>query len=544
MTGQGPFKTMANSRINRRRFLGGAAAMMAGGLLAGNVSGLTASGHNLRPVRNPCSVPMVRGERPEPKGRIVWLSAEAFAGSWDPTRHMVLANFHAEWNAFDRLFELDPVTGEFLPRLGLIYRIIPEGLQFTLRPDVRFHNGERFTAADVKYTLERYSSPDNTTGDYFPGPVEVEVVDDYSCRAITDTPLPVLNLLPIVHIHSHRDDADTLLKKHNGTGPFKFMKYEGETITYEANMDYWMGPPRLKEFIMAYAGDPSTRLAALQAGEVDVIDRVPADHIVTIEGDPNLKLVTSESTETTYLNFKVARNEFTANKLVRQAFAHCVDSKGVVEDIMSGYASIPSSLFANTIWPFGMSSDGSLLDYDLEAARKKLEEAGYPNGEGLPEFEVVGVAGFYPNMKEYMEYIAVQCKQVGLNMRLEIKETASWLDSYFAGMLDCDAIFIGWMNMSPEPDEFLLPFFRSGSPITFIDDPEIDELLRREGTATELESRAKIMREAVVPKIADLCIDIPIVRTTNMDATIAKVKNYALLPNSCFHLWDTYLEEE
>jgi len=268
----------------------------------------------------------------------VWLSAEAFAGSWDPTRHMVLANLHAEWNAFDRLFELDLVTGEFLPRLGLMYRIVSDGLEFTLRPDVRFHNGERFTAADVKYTLERYSSPDNTTGDYFPGPVEVEVIDDYSCRAITDTPLPVVNLLPIVHIHSHRDDADALLERHNGTGPFKFMKYEGETITYEANMDYWMGPPRLKEFIMAYAGDPGTRLAALQTGEADVIDRVPADHVATIEADPNLKLVTSQSTELTYLNFKVARNEFTANKLIRQAFAHCIDSKGIVEGIIGPLA--------------------------------------------------------------------------------------------------------------------------------------------------------------------------------------------------------------
>ena len=129
-------------------------------------------------------------------------------------------------------------------------------------------------------------------------------------------------------------------------------------------------------------------------------------------------------------------------------------------------------------------------------------------------------------------------------MKIEIKETAAWLDSYFAGVLDADAIFIGWMNMSPEPDELFLPFFRSGSPITFIDDPEIDALLDKEAKTTELEERAKLIREEVVPAIAELCVDIPIVETVNMHGKIAGVQNYNILGNSCFDLWDTYIEEE
>ena len=537
---------MKGNRISRRRFLGRAAALTAGGVLAGRMSGLASAGQIARPVLNPYALPRVIGAREAPQGKMVWLSAEAFAGSWDPTQHMVLSQLHAEWNAFDRLLDFDLKTGNFVPKLALDYKIIPEGLEFTLREGVKFHDGSPFTAADVKYTFERASSSDNVTGDYFPAPVEVEIVDDYTCKLLTETPLPVLNVQSIIAITSHNDSDDKLAEGHNGTGSFKFVKYAGEeeTVYYEANEDYWMGPPRLKEFIMTYVGDPSTRLAALQTGEADVIDRVPADHVATIEEDPNLKMATSKSTELTYLNFKLTKSEFTDNKLIRHAFAHCIDSKGIVEGIMSGYADVPTSIITDTVWPFGAPAGDAMPTFDLDAARQELEEAGYPNGEGLPEFNVIGVTGFYPNMKEYMEYIAATCQQVGINMKIEIKETAAWLDSYFAGVLDADAIFIGWMNMSPEPDELFLPFFRSGSPITFIDDPEVDALLEKEAKTTDLEERATIIRDEVIPKIADLAITIPIVETLNMHGTVAGVQNYNILGNSCFDLWDTYIEEE
>ena len=143
-----------------------------------------------------------------------------------------------------------------------------------------------------------------------------------------------------------------------------------------------------------------------------------------------------------------------------------------------------------------------------------------------------------------MEYVAANCKQVGINIKLEIKEAAAWLDSYFGGALDCDAIFIGWANMSPEPDEFFLPFFKSGSPITFIEDPEVDALLEKESKSTSLEDRAKIIREQIIPKLAEMCIDIPLTATVNLDAIRDTVKNFSVLPNTCWELWDVYKEEK
>ncbi len=538
MSTQDDVKKMWNGRISRRRFLGGAAAAVASGVLLGSRSALAGSAGLpfVRPDRLP-------EDRPAPQGTLTWLSAEAFAGSWDPTQHMILANFHAEWNAFDRLFQVDPNTGDMIPMLGLTYKVIPEGLEFTLRKDVKFHNGKPFTAEDVKYTFERYTDPANVTSGYFPGQVKGKVIDDYTVQILTDTPLPVLNLQALVHVHSHFDSPDQLKLGHNGTGPFKFVKYEGETITYDANMDYWMGPPRIKEVHWTYVGDPSTRLAALQKGEADVIDRVPGDHVDTIKNSPDLQLIASKSSEYTYLNFKIPRNEFTGNELVRQAFSHCIDRKGIAEGIMSGYATVPESVLPYGIWPFGTPvEDAKFYPYDLEMAKQKLEQAGFPGGEGLPEFQVIGVVGFYANMKEYMEYISAECKKVGINIQLEIKETAAWQDSYFGGKLDCDAIFIGWANMSPEPDELLLPFFRSGNTVTMLNDPALDKILSDDATMTDRDARAQNMKDVVIPTITEKAITIPIVGTMNMHAASNKVKGYTMLPNSCFALWDVSLE--
>ena len=234
-----------NSRVSRRGFLGGAVAALRRGLI------LRSSGRSLASNRQPASLgPTPRGDRPAPAGTLTWLSAEAFTGSWDPTQHMILANLHAEWNAFDRLFHVDPATGELVPRLALeLQDSIPEGsgvhpapgCQVPQRRAVHGRGREVHVRA-----LHRSRRPRSRA--YFPGPVKGKVIDDYTVQVLTDTPLPVLNVQALVHMLSHKDDAEKLKLGHNGTGPFKFVKYERRNrCTYEANSGLLVGPPRIKE---------------------------------------------------------------------------------------------------------------------------------------------------------------------------------------------------------------------------------------------------------------------------------------------------------
>ena len=536
--------------ISRRKFLAGTGAVAAGGLLAacgqagptptmragpGEDTGRQATD---TPKPEPTEAPAPAG-RGEPEGTLTWLSAESFSGSWDPIQHTILATYHAEWNCFDRLFNLDWETKEFLPALALAYKVIPEGLELTLREGVKFHEGQPFTAADVKHTLERATDQQTPHGSMWPGKVEVNVVDDYTAQIITKTPLPVLNSLTLTHMTSKEDDDEKLKTKQNGTGPFVWDRYEGETVYYTANMDYWKGPPRLKDLHLTFVGDPSTRLAALQTGEADIIERVPGDHVVTIEEDTNLDLQMTLGTEQTWVCFKCT-SEWTGNKLVRQAIGHCVDQQGIVDGIMGGYAAVPEGYNSPMLWPFGAPAP-TMPRYDLEAAKQKLAEAGFPGGEGLPELYAIGVAGFYPNMKEYMEYIAAECAKAGINIRVEVKEVAAWLDAIYQED-SCDLCFHGWNPPAIEPDITQRGQFYTFGRLNFLSDPAVDAALDKQSRATDLEERKKIIIDEVMPALADADGSHPILTSMVVTGQNKKVKNFFTAPTTMFELWDTYVE--
>jgi peptide/nickel transport system substrate-binding protein len=131
---------------------------------------------------------------PEPKGKLVILSAETFTGSWDPTGHTVLANMHAEWNCYDRLIDLDPTTQQLTPRLATEWKWTDATtLEVKLRQGVKFHDGKVFDAADVKASLEKYSDPKSVASSWWPQQVTVEVVDPSTARI--KAPKPFASLL-------------------------------------------------------------------------------------------------------------------------------------------------------------------------------------------------------------------------------------------------------------------------------------------------------------------------------------------------------------
>jgi peptide/nickel transport system substrate-binding protein len=537
-------------QISRRKFLGVMSSAAAGGILAacatqgpatprlgpGETTNIKATAVPTA-TKAPAAAEGVRSVTPA--GTLRWMSAESFQSSWDPALHTMLATIHAEWNCFDRLFTVDQSTNQIVPMLALGYKVFSEGLELTLRQGVKFHEGQQFTAADVKFSIEHLSDPATPHGSFYPGQVLVEVVDDYTVRLLTDKPLPVLNHMTMSPILSSGDSLDKIKTKQNGTGPFKWVKYEGETLYYEANMEYWKGPPRLKELVMPYAGDPSTRLAALQKGEVDVIERVPGDHVATIEADPNLVVDKTLTVEQTVCCFKTT-TEWMSNKLLRQAVAHCVNSKAIVDSIMLGFAGVPESHISPMSWPFGAPSP-NMPKYDLEAAKAKLAEAGFPGGEGLPELTGLVVTGFYANMPEYTQYIAAECEKVGIKLKCVVKEIGAWADQIYQEK-SCDIGFHGWMPPSQEPDTVIRSLNYGPGRLNFINDPTINASLDKEAAAQSLDERKKILVEETLPALADTCANHPIVTSMAISGLSRKVKNYATRPTSNYDLWDVYLE--
>lgn len=449
------------------------------------------------------------------KDSLVMLSAESFTGAWDPAGHTVLANVHLEQLVFDHLWEVDWASGstEYVPRLALSWGYLADGvtLEIKLRPGVKFQDGSDFDAEDVAATVERYSDPTKPMGFFWAEQMVGTAVDPLTVQITTTSGqpyAPLVNNLSFISIMSSADILDEAKLKAgmNGTGAFKFVSYENEQVNLVANEDYWDGAPQIKTITFRYVADPATRLAALQSGEADLIERVDSEQIPTIQADANLELITLPSIEQKNLVFKWAVPP-TEEALVRKAISYAIDRETIVNDIMQGYATVADSFVSPVAW--GYAPAEGFPTYDPEMAKALLVEAGYPNGEGLPELTYLTSVGFYPKTKEYGEVIVSNLADVGIKCTLQPMETASWLNALYTpnsgNMVDT-----GWMPPALEPDMTLAALYKNPGLTTGGGSAEINEALINESRMVDPVQRAAYLKDVVYPLIADVMPQLPL----------------------------------
>jgi len=449
------------------------------------------------------------------KETLVILSAESFTGSWDPTNHTVLANWHLEGLVFDTLWEPDKTnaSADFVPRLALSWKYLADGvtLEIKLRPDIKFQDGSNFDAEDVVASVGRYSDPTKPMGFFWAEQMVGTVVDPLTVDLKTKSGqpyAPLINNLSWIHIMSSTDIAneENLKTNMNGTGPYKFVSYENEEAKLVANENYWDKVPQIKNVIYRYVADPSTRLAALQSGEADLIERVDPDQIPTITSDPNLEINSMPSNETKNLVFKWQVPPM-QEVLVRQAIAYAIDRETIVKDILQGNGTVADSFVASTVWGYAPAKGFPI--YDPEKAKALLVQAGYPNGVGLPELTYLTSVGFYPKTKEYGEFIVSNLADVGIKCKLVPMETASWLSALYSptpgNMVDT-----GWMNVGPDPDVTLASLYKNPGLTTGGGSAEINDALLNESRMVDPVKRAAYLKDVVYPKIAQLMPQLPL----------------------------------
>ena len=210
-------------------------------------------------------------------------------------------------NIFDTLVSWD-ADNNVIPMLATEWEFLDEdSIQFKLREGVTFHDGEPFTAEDVKYTYER--ARDHTiVKNNFSWLESVDVVDDYTVVINTiGAYSPVLNALcsPLCGImpkHLMEANENAMAEFPIGTGPYKFVeRAEGEYIKMEANEDYWGGTPKTKYLEMRVVPETSQRSVLLETGEIDfAYDVLPSD-VERLNGNENLQVLEDASFKTFYL---------------------------------------------------------------------------------------------------------------------------------------------------------------------------------------------------------------------------------------------------
>ncbi len=470
---------------------------------------------------------------------MIFLAAEALTGNWDPTTHTNLGQLILESFVFGYLTRC-PMRADNPEELKFelataINPIDKFTLEFKLRDGVTFHDGKPFGAEDVKATYE-YGSQADRPAQWYPGPVEVEVVDKLTARIKTEKfgyPASLFYYLSsFLPIMSARDVADkkALAARPNGTGPFKFVEQKGDSTILVASDAFFMGKPKLPGVTYKFVGDTTTRTLGLLSGEADIIERLEQEQVETIAKNPNFTISKAISVENKYLWFRCSKPPFNDVR-VRRAAAHAIDRK-VLLDVL-GVSGHPSAAHISPV-KFGYVDVPNFPEFSPEKCQALLAEAGFPKGKGLPELEYYTSVGFYPKTKEYGEVITEMLREQGFPVKLTVLEVAAWGNLLYdrpgggpGHMIDC-----GWCTGSPEPDLVLRTHFHSSSKrITGIVDPEIDASLDRERGASSTAERKKILQTDTLPLLAQKVPSLPLFTSVFIHAMTKKLEGIYIYPN-------------
>jgi len=398
-------------------------------------------------------------------------------------------------NIYETLIARDSKTMKLVPALAESWEQVDDTTwRFTLRKGVKFHNGEDWNAEAAAYSINRVIDPDFASEQisFYATITGAKVVDEYTVEVTTEGPDPILPTrlywMKMVPPKYASEDADTFAQKPVGTGPYKFVEWvKGDHITLEANTDYWGGAPSIKTVVIRPIPDEVTRLAALQAGEVDLVRGLLPEYVGEVP-----KAASTPGLEFPWLRFNTTKG-LTADKRIRLAINYAIDKEALAESLYLGYA-VPAQGQLLTPGHFGFNPNLKPYPYDPDKAKELLAEAGYA-GE---EIEFVGEAGRWLKDKELIEAVAGQLRDVGLNIKVNIVEWSAWLDLLFAGAEAAPPIqFSAHSNELLDADRTLTAIYHSEGSQSAYKNEEVDRLIDAGRTETDVAKREAMYHQAL-----------------------------------------------
>lgn len=404
----------------------------------------------------------------------------------DPHKTSAYFSFEVLENVFDTLVE--PAADlTMAPALAQSWETSPDQLTWTfqLRPGVRFHDGSPFTAADVVYSYRRIIDEQLSTVDKFSAVTAVEAVGDLTVRITLSRPTP--NLLTNLGgfkgmaIVSRRNVEDGSIATHPiGTGPFAFTgRQSGDSITLTANPDFWGGPPKLPGVTFRFISETSTALAALQAGEVDWTDAVPAQRVPQLRGDDSLRLAVTPSNDYWYFALNAARAPWNDVR-VRQAVAYAVDRPSIVQATSYGTAQANQlAIPEGNPWFTGYDR----YSRDIDRAKALLAEAG-----AAPQRMDMLVTSEYPQTVTAAQVVADNLEPLGITVDIRTVDFATWLDEQNNG--NFDMLMMGWLgNIDPDDFYYAQHHTDGANNAQKFSDPRVDAALDAGRTQTDPQAR-------------------------------------------------------
>jgi len=405
-------------------------------------------------------------------------------------------------NVFDKLLVLDGKTLQPIPCLAIEWeRVSDITWQFTLRENVKFHNGEPFTAEDAVYSVKRIIDPtfNSQIAGNFSTIKDAKIINSNTILIITNGPDPILlkrlTLLDIVNKKYMESSPDNIINtKPVGTGPYQVIKWNrGEEIKIEKFNDYWGQKPNIQNVTYRFIQENSTRLAALRAGEINLAVNMLPEYLEQL---PSYK--TANSIEFYLLRFNTIRG-IMQNKLIRQAVNYAIDKEAIVQALFLGSAIPARGQLAKEAY-FGFNKNLDAYAFNPEKSKELLKEAGY-KGEVV---QLISERGRWMKDGEISEAVASMISDVGINVKLTFLSWQQWLDTLFNLEKAPDIMFSSNGNELFDMDRFYQAIIKTGGPQSAYSNPDIDKKI--DVARNEMDP---VKRQAMYEELAQLVYDDP-----------------------------------
>lgn len=351
--------------------------------------------------------------------------------SLDPHKATAAGTKEIIFNIFEGLVKPDE-NGNLMNAVASGYTISEDGLvyTFTLRDNVKFHNGNTVTVEDVKYSLERVSGLlDGTALISTLSTIQgVDIVDEKTVQVTVssaNTELIYSFVAAIIPSGSGEEEAAQPI----GTGPFSFVSYTPqEGLVVAKNESYWQeGLPYLDEVNFKIVNSPDTALLDLQGGSIDIYPYLTDSQAGELEGTFQVLSAPSNVVQALFLNNAV---EPLNDVRVRQAICYALDKDAVNGFVSGDNGTLIGSAMLPTLRDYYVDfSDAYGTGADIESAKQALADAGYPDGFDLE----IMVPSNYEFHMETAEVVVEQLKAVGINATINSVEWNTWLSECYNG---------------------------------------------------------------------------------------------------------------
>jgi dipeptide transport system substrate-binding protein len=338
----------------------------------------------------------------------------------------------------------------------------------------------------------------------------VEKVDDYTVRVTLNKPeAPFLANLAMqwAGVQS-KEYADAMLKAGTpekidqepvGTGPFYLVQYQKDAIIrYKAFPEYWDGKAKIDDLVFSITPDASVRWAKLQKGECHVMPYPNPADLDAMKKDPNVTVMDQAGLNVGYLAYQTTKKPFDDVR-VRKAFNMAMNKKAIVDAVFLGSGVPATNPIPPTMWSFNKSIKDD--EYNPEAAKKLLAEAGYPNGLETDLWAMPVQRPYNPNARRIAELMQADLAKIGVKAEIKSFEWGEYRKRAQAG--EHQMAQLGWTGDNGDPDNFLHTLLgcasaqsASGSNIAKWCYKPFDDLVTKAKVVTNQAERTKLYEEA------------------------------------------------